>query len=121
MGSRILVVDDEHAVRALAARVLRREGYEVLEAGGAEEALQGADQAGSELDLLLTDLVMPGLNGQQLAARLRESRPDLRVVYMSGYPEAEIEARGMKEVGAAYITKPFSSDVLRMVVRAALE
>lgn len=114
----VLVVDDDAAVRSLAGRILERSGYTVVEAGDGPSAVAAAEDA--EVGLLLTDVVLPGVNGAELAGALRERRPDLGVVYMSGYGEAELEGLGIHEVGAAYITKPFTAEILTLMVQGAL-
>lgn len=116
----VLVVDDDASVRVLVSRILRREGYEVREAADGERALELARSAPEGVDLLLTDVVLPGMSGPALAAELRSRMPDLRVVFISGFGEEEIESRGIGDVGAAYITKPFTADVLTLMVRGAL-
>lgn len=120
LSGRVLVVDDDAAVRSLASRILRREGYAVVEAADGTEALRVAAGLSGPLDLLLADVVLPGMNGAELAAELRSRIPDLPVVYMSGYEEEELAALGIGVVGAAYITKPFTADVLTLMVRGAL-
>jgi len=117
----ILVVEDEAAVRAVVCRALRAHGYTVLEAEDAARALQLASPPDLHLDLLLTDVVMPGLSGTALAQRLLEERPDLRVVFMSGYTDEALGRHGVLEPGTRFIQKPFASDDLLRVVRDALD
>ena len=117
---KILVVDDDGAVRALVARILRREGYEVVEASDAESALAAVESDPKEIRLLLTDVVLPGVDGAELASRLRTRLPDLPIVYMSGYAEDDLVTRGIGDVGTAYIAKPFTAEVLTLMVRGAL-
>jgi PAS domain S-box-containing protein len=107
----VLVVDDEPGVRHLACAMLRRSGYTVLEASDGLEAERIATGHADDIDVLLTDIVMPGMRGPELAARLRSSRPMLRVVYMSGFPDTEPLA-DVERGEAAFLAKPF--------VRAAL-
>lgn len=116
----VLVVDDDAAVRSLAARILRRAGYAVMEAVDGAQALVRARGSGG-VALLLTDVVLPGQNGAELAEALRVDHPDMAVVFMSGFEESELEARGIGGVGAAYVTKPFTADVLALVARGALQ
>lgn len=116
----VLVVDDEAPVRELAAKILKRRGYLVLEAVDGPAAVEMAEAAGGKVQLLLTDVVLPGMSGDELAGTLREQNPDLRVVFMSGYEEQELSERGIDSVGAAYITKPFDADVLALMVEGAL-
>jgi two-component system, cell cycle sensor histidine kinase and response regulator CckA len=93
----------------------------VLVAGEAEEAVELADEHGRRIDLLITDVVMPMMNGRELADRLQESRPDLRVLYMSGYTANVIAHRGVLEEGLHLMQKPFSLEKLAEKVRAALD
>ena len=111
----VLVVEDEAAVRKLAAKILRRQGYTVVEAGDAHEAVEIA-ASGQAINGLLTDVVLPGMKGDELARTLRKMHPELRVIYMSGYEEDELSRQGVGGVGAAYITKPFTADVLTLMV-----
>lgn len=113
----VLIVDDDASVRRFAARILDRQGYRVLEAEDGDGAMVAA---GDGIDLLLADIVLPRVNGVELATRLRASSPTLRVVYMSGYGEDELERMGLNTVGAAYISKPFSAQVLTLMVHGAL-
>lgn len=115
----VLVVDDERSVRQLAANLLRRDGFATLEAADGPCALETARKA-VNLTVLLTDVVLPGMNGAELARELRAEHPDVRVVYMSGFDEDEIQAMGIGEVGAAYLSKPFTPEVLTLVVEGAL-
>jgi CheY-like chemotaxis protein len=116
----ILLVDDALAVRGLARRVLEGEGYVVLEASTAEEALTLADQPGRDVDLLLTDYRLPEMRGPELARLLTEKRPDLITVYMSGYGEEALEGEELVP-GSTFIQKPFSPVELGMRVRTLLE
>lgn len=118
--STVLVVDDDAGVRRLVSSVLVRKGFRVLEAEDGVEALALAAAESTPIVLLLTDVIMPGMSGDSLADRLRRDYPGIRVVYMSGFSEEDLEARGIRAVGGAYLTKPFTPDVLSMVVRGAL-
>ena len=118
--SNVLVVEDEPRVRQLVAKVLRRKGFVVLEAEDAESALRLFGDQAADISLLLTDVVMPGMNGQELADSLSSAHPGLKVIFMSGFSETELSDRGIGGVGAAYITKPFTSDVLTMIVEGVL-
>ena len=113
----ILVVDDEPDVRAVARDVLAANGYRILEAGNAEEALRVAQDKSELIDLLLTDVVMPGLHGHELAAQLRAQRPGLKILYMSGFALAQaqhemLETRAGLEPGSPILAKPFSAESL---------
>ena len=121
-GETILVVEDELAVRRLAARVLEAHGYHVLEAGDGREALQVFAAATPRPDLLITDMIMPaGLTGRELAERLRVEAPDLRTLYMSGYAGDNIR-RGLNlQEGLNFLAKPFQPDSLLHCVRARLD
>jgi DNA-binding NtrC family response regulator len=114
----ILVVDDERLVLTLLARVLSEAGYEVLQADSAEEALKLS--ATSNFDLLLTDLRMPGLSGQELALCLLQTRPGLPVIYMSGF--CDRAAAGLDALSGAseFLQKPFSRSALLTAVMAVL-
>ena len=116
----ILVVEDQEQLRTMAAHVLREYGYQVHEAASAEEALQQARQYEGEIHLLLTDLVMPGLSGWDLAERIRTLRPGIAIVFMSGYSERAIRDRRMLDAAGSFLNKPFSPEVLALKVRDAL-
>ena len=110
-GESILIVEDDAGIRALTASLLREQGYQVMEAANAEEAVVASEQL-STIDLLLTDVVMPGMNGHELAALLVASRPSLRVVYMSGYTENGTLQQGLLEPGLNFLSKPFRPEEL---------
>ena len=117
----ILVVEDEKAVRRLAREVLVSRGYTVLEASHGEEALRVvADHAGP-IDLMVTDVVMPRMNGRDLVDRLIPIRPGMKVVYMSGHTDDAVVARGVETAGLTFLQKPFTLDVLARTVRAVLD
>jgi two-component system cell cycle sensor histidine kinase/response regulator CckA len=106
-------------VRALAATVLRHRGYSVVEAASGEAAIEQLDN-GVSPDLLLCDLVMPGMNGHQVAAAVRDRRSCVRVVYMSGYDDHQaLSSSSMAD--AAFLQKPFTPDALAQQVRATLD
>ncbi len=116
---RILVVDDEEIVRSLTVQVLERAGYEVVSVGGAEEAL--AVVAEEKLDLVVSDVMMPGRTGVELLSELRAERPDLPVVLMTGgSPEPDRTARALEIGASAIVYKPFTHAELRSAVEAAL-
>jgi CheY-like chemotaxis protein len=116
----VLVVEDEEAVRALARRVLEARGYRVLDAANAAEALELTDGGRRRIDLLVTDVVMPGMGGPALAERLVGAQPGLRVLYISGYAEEAIRRQGSLPAGGALLEKPFSADQLARRVGDAL-
>ena len=117
----ILVADDEPQVLSLVVELLSLRGYTVLAAADAEEALRAAEAHPGPLDLLLADVVMPGMNGTELARHLCVARPGLRVAYMSGYILAQPGRMGVPEGGVAFLPKPFSAHELLATVRAALD
>ena len=108
----IILVEDEDAVRVLVQRVLETKGYKVLVASGPEEAAQICDRYEGPIDLLLTDVVMPTMSGHQLAEHLSFSRPQMKVLYMSGYTDDKVLLRGVLESAAHFIQKPFNPDAI---------
>jgi PAS domain S-box-containing protein len=117
----VLVAEDEAAVRAVARQALARHGYTVLEAPTAEAALDVASRHSGTIHLLLTDVVMPGMGGRDLARRLTALRPDIRTIYMSGYTEDAITRHGVLEPGLVYVQKPFGPEALARRVREVLD
>jgi len=120
-SERILVVDDEELVRALVGTMLGSFGYAVTEAQGAGEALALLSGKDSPFALLVTDLVMPGMNGMDLYRRALEQQPGLRVLYISGHPKQLVEEIGFRDIGRHFLTKPFPGERLARAVRAVLE
>jgi CheY-like chemotaxis protein len=104
----------------LIVRLLEAVGYVVLEAGDAATAIRTSEGHSGSIDLLLTDVVMPGMNGRTLAHHLLERRPSLRVLYMSGYTGQVVGDRGVIDEGSFYLPKPFSRDSLAQKVREVL-
>ncbi len=117
----VLLVEDEPALRAVTRRMLLRYGYRVIEAPDSETALSLAAGHSGPLDLLLTDVIMPGLSGAELAARLTALRPRLRVLFMSGYSDEAISQHGVLAPGGAYLQKPFEPEALARKVREVLD
>ncbi len=117
----ILVAEDDRAVRQLILRTLRDRGYAVLGASDAVEALSITDRHEGKIDLLLTDVVMPSMNGPELAARLRRSQPGVAVLYVSGHTRDAIAHRGVVEEGVYLLPKPFKSGDLARMVRRVLD
>ncbi|MEQ9398863.1 MAG: response regulator [Longimicrobiales bacterium] len=117
----ILVVDDDASVLRVASKVLVRAGYNVLEANGGPQALDLADGRGGALDLLLTDVVMPGMSGRELGQELTSRYPDVRVLYMSAYTEDEVILQGVRVAEVDFIAKPFTVQGLRTKVREVLD
>ncbi|MEA2888434.1 MAG: hypothetical protein QOD11_2794, partial [Bradyrhizobium sp.] len=121
-GSRetVLVVEDDADVRAYVVESLSALNYNVREAANAEAALRILADSGP-VDLLLTDVVMPGMNGRALAEAARQRRPGLKVLYMTGYSRNAIVHQGRLDAGVSLMQKPFSQNVLAMRVRTMLE
>ena len=117
----ILVVEDEEAVRSLVQRVLESNGYAVLTASNAEEAAQMCDRQERTINLLLTDVVMPGMSGRKLARHLGFSRQGMKVLYMSGYSDNAIVHQGVLDPGTAFLQKPFTPDSILRKVREVLD
>ena len=117
----ILLVEDELAVRRLARRALELSGYRILEASHGGEALRVCEQHPSSIDLLLTDVVMPRMSGAELADRLKPMRPDMRVLFMSGYTEDALGNHGVLSPETDFLYKPFTPDSLRRIVRGILD
>jgi len=117
----ILLVEDEDTLRRLAGQVLRASGYRVLEAASGEEATALCRRFGVAIPLLITDVIMPGINGRTLADRLRDMRPGLKVLYISGYTEDLLELQGPLAPGTAFLQKPFGPAVLTRKVRELLD
>ena len=117
----ILLVEDEASVRGLAKRALLANGYKVLEAGSAEEALGITDKYSGPIHLLLTDTVMPGASGPEMARRIAASRPDTRVLFISGYTDDAIVRHGLLKPTEAFLQKPFGPEALTRRVREILD
>lgn len=118
----ILLVDDEPQVVELVREMLIREGYTVFGAGDGEEAIQFVEKNENRIDLLLTDIVMPQLNGRELADRLKDMRRGLRVLYMSGFmKEAILKYYGISITGIPFLQKPFTRETLSRKVREVLD
>jgi hypothetical protein len=119
----ILLVEDEAPVRSVTRQLLERNGYTVLEAADGATAVSLVDGAagGTHVDLLLTDVIMPGMSGRDLATQLKTRRPELRVLFMSGYTDDAVVRHGMLEPGLAYLEKPFRPATLLRKVREVLQ
>jgi two-component system, cell cycle sensor histidine kinase and response regulator CckA len=117
----ILLVEDEAQLRELTRTVLTARGYSVVEAANPEEAERLAAEYGSKIELLLTDVIMPGISGRELAKRLAARNPTMRVLYMSGYTYNVIAHGGTLERGVAFLQKPFTPGVLVEKVREVLD
>jgi two-component system sensor histidine kinase EvgS len=119
-GETILVVEDEVAILRLAGKMLERLGYRVLEAMTPARALEIAKEHGRRIDLLITDVVMPEMNGRDLAERLQADYPELKLLFMSGYTADVIAHRGVLEEGVHFVQKPFANHELAVKVREVL-
>jgi DNA-binding NtrC family response regulator len=108
----ILLVEDEEAVRKLTRQMLKRMGYSVIEAANGEEGVRMLGQDPQRFDLLITDVVMPGMNGRELAEYCARLSPRLRVLYMSGYADHAVIEHGMIESDTVFIQKPFTPEDL---------
>jgi PAS domain S-box-containing protein len=117
----VLLVEDEDAVRVLTRRLLERHGYTVLEARDGRDAVRVAAQYPQPIHIVVTDMVMPEMGGREVFEALRAIRPDLRVLYTSGYTDDEIVRRGLLDTAAAFLEKPFTEASLGAAVRAVLD
>jgi len=112
MKQTILLVEDEEMVRELMCEVLEREGYEVLPCAHPKDGIDASLRYPGRIDLLLTDVVMPGMNGREMATRIQEILPELRVVFMSGYTEHVLLQGGQVDGQFEYLQKPFTLQAL---------
>ncbi len=117
----ILLVEDEDSVRVMVSKVLQSKGYTVLEASQGHEALQVSDHHEGPIHLMVTDVVMPQMSGRELAEKLAPFRPEMGVLYMSGYPDKAIIHHGVLEAGTAFLQKPFTLNALEWKVREVLD
>ena len=116
----MLVVDDEEMVRRLAARMLQGEGYHVMVAGGGEEAIRLLQRASRRIDLVVTDVAMPGIGGRQLGDTIFHCWPRVRVLFMSGFPAHRILEEGALDPASPFLQKPFTRDQLTRKVKGVL-
>jgi signal transduction histidine kinase len=117
---KILIVEDEALVRLFTSRILRVCGYDVIEAESGEKALKKVSGSESEIDLLLTDVVMPRVSGGELATKLKASHPGLKVIYMSGYNDDEVMKYGVSREDTTFLQKPFTRDLLVQRIQESL-
>jgi CheY-like chemotaxis protein len=120
-GESVLVVEDEEAMREVTERILVRHGYRVIAAANGPEALSLAEHHAGPIDLLITDVVMPHMLGKEVAERVVQLRPGTRVLYMSGYAQGVLDARGTLVEGVTLVEKPFSEPILLAKVREVLD
>jgi CheY-like chemotaxis protein len=119
-GETILLVEDEASMRRIAVRMLQRLGYTVVEASTPAEAIRLAKEQAGRIDLLLTDVVMPEMNGRELVKRMLASYPNLKHLFMSGYTADVIAHHGVLDEGVEFLEKPFAMDVLAAKLREVL-
>ena len=117
----ILLVEDEDAVRSMVSKILKNKGYTVLEASQGNEALDICERTEGSINLMVTDVIMPHMSGRELAVRLAPMRPEMRVLYMSGYPDNTIVQHGVLEPGTAFLQKPFTINALELKVREVMD
>jgi CheY-like chemotaxis protein len=120
-NERILLVEDDESVRKVAVRALRQRGYDVTEASNGEEAISIVNRTTETFDLLLTDVVMPIMGGQELAEQLLAANPGLKVLFTSGYTEDGIVHQGVLDRNVAFLAKPYDLVALARKVRATLD
>jgi two-component system, cell cycle sensor histidine kinase and response regulator CckA len=116
----VLVVDDEQGLRDLVCRTLQAEGYSTLEAAHGAEALEVMETASEAVDLIVTDVVMPGMDGRELGRRISQRWPDLPILYISAYDVNDIFSRGSPRQSAPFLQKPFPMDGLITTVRGLM-
>jgi CheY-like chemotaxis protein len=117
----ILLVEDEDAVRALTRHALQSFGYTVLEASGGADAIEICEHSALTIDLVVSDVVVPTISGRELIERLRQIRPDIGVLYVSGYTDDEVARQGVLEAGVAFLQKPFTPKALAAKIREVLD
>src|SRR5579872_1037210 len=117
----ILLVEDDEMVRSLVRETLEREGYKIMDAAGPEDAIRLANEFHQKIHLMITDVVMPKVNGRELADKLSRRRPDMKVLYMSGYTDNAIVNSGLLHREVAFLQKPFTPGALAAKVREVLE
>ncbi|MHB1109569.1 MAG: response regulator, partial [Devosia sp.] len=117
---RILIVEDEDTVRSFSARALRTTGYEVFEADSGEQALEVLDDIGNDIDLMISDVVMPEMDGPALLTKVRERLPELKVIFVSGYAEESVRQDIADDQSVEFLAKPYSLDQINSKVKEVL-
>jgi CheY-like chemotaxis protein len=117
----VLLAEDEEQVRRIARVILEMNGYHVLEASGGDEALSIYKQHEGQIDLVMTDVVMPQMSGRELAQSLETLQPGIKVLYMSGYTDDAIVRHGLLDQEIAFLQKPFTPEALTLKVREVLD
>jgi CheY-like chemotaxis protein len=117
----VLLVEDAPRVREVVREILEMNGYRVIEARHGQEAIELGQRHPGRIQLMVTDVVMPQMSGRELAQHFARARPDMRVLFMSGYTDNAIVRHGVLETGTAFISKPFTPDALAAKVREVLE
>lgn len=116
----ILVIEDEDVVRGLIAELLKEEGFRVIEASGPEEGLEAAREHLHDIDMIFTDVMMSGMRGDELVAKVSRIMPDVKVLYMSGFTEDTMEMEDVLQGRSQFLGKPFTPDVLLAKVKDVL-
>jgi two-component system, cell cycle sensor histidine kinase and response regulator CckA len=118
---KVLLVEDDDQVRSFIRMLLSTNGYQVLEASTGAEGLEIAEHPSNEIDLLLSDMLLPELSGYDLAEKVQELRPQIKILFMTGYVEGEIVQRSISELGARFLDKPFQPATLLTRVEEAIK
>lgn len=117
----VLLVEDDNQVRGFIHTLLANNGYRVLEATTGAEGLEIAERDGAEINLLLSDMLLPELSGYDLGQKVRELRPHIKILFMTGYVEGEIVQKSIAELGASFLDKPFQPSMLLARVQEGVE
>ena len=117
----VLVVEDQIEARSVICETLRRRGYTVVEAANGPDAILKGRLPGLTIEVMLTDVIMPGMSGRRVAEVIRATRPELKVVYMSGYTDSAIVTHGILEPGVTFVQKPFATETLLRKIREVLD